>query len=191
VALLASAYGVAGFGYIITATFLPVIARQVLAGSAWLDMFWPILGCGVIIGALLASRMTQVRDLRWMLIACYLIQATGVAMSQILPSLLGFSLGSLLVGLPFTAITYFAMQEARRIRPQHVASTMGLLTALYGLGQILGPPLAGYLLSRAATVSAGFDLALNIAAGSLLLGIAMFATLIRKYPVVRKGEKVG
>jgi MFS family permease len=191
VALLASAYGVAGFGYIITATFLPVIARQVLAGSAWLDMFWPILGCGVIIGALLASRMTQVRDLRWMLIACYLIQATGVAMSQILPSLLGFSLGSLLVGLPFTAITYFAMQEARRIRPQHVASTMGLLTALYGLGQILGPPMAGYLLSRAATVSAGFDLALNIAAGSLLLGIAMFATLIRMYPVVRKVEKFG
>ena len=191
VALLASAYGVAGFGYIITATFLPVIARQVLAGSAWLDMFWPILGCGVIIGALLASRMTKVRDLRWMLIACYLIQATGVAMSQILPSLLGFALGSLLVGLPFTAITYFAMQEARRIRPQHVASTMGLLTALYGLGQILGPPMAGYLLSRAATVSAGFDLALNIAAGSLLLGIAMFATLIRMYPVVRKVEKFG
>jgi hypothetical protein len=51
--------------------------------------------------------------------------------------------------------------------------------------------MAGYLLSRAATVSAGFDLALNIAAGSLLLGIAMFATLIRMYPVVRKVEKFG
>jgi predicted MFS family arabinose efflux permease len=186
VALLASAYGVAGFGYIITATFLPVIARQILAGSAWLDMFWPILGMGVIFGALLASRLNQARDLRLMLVACYLIQATGVAMSQFLPSLLGFALGSLLVGLPFTAITYFAMQEARRIRPHRVASTMGLLTALYGLGQIVGPPLASYLVSRAGTTSEGFALALNIAAGSLLLGSGMFVSLMRVYPVSRK-----
>jgi len=192
VALLAFAYGVAGFGYIITATFLPVIARQVLAGSAWVDLFWPIFGCGVVIGALLASRVNKVRDLRWMLIICYLVQAVGVAMSQVLPSLFGFALGSLLVGLPFTAITYFAMQEARRIRPQHVASTIGLLTALYGLGQILGPPLAGYMISHAATASAGFEVALDIAAGSLFVGTAIFVLLIRMYPVDHEpGENRG
>jgi predicted MFS family arabinose efflux permease len=183
VALLSLAYGIAGFGYIITATFLPVIARQTLPGSAWLDLFWPILGCGVIIGALFASRMRQGRDLRLMLLACYLIQAAGVALSLAMPSLLGFAMGSLLVGLPFTAITYFGMQEARRIRPHHVASTIGLLTALYGLGQILGPPMAAYLLKHAATPTAGFDLALKIAAGSLLLGAALFAVLLREYPV--------
>ncbi len=183
VALLALAYGVAGFGYIITATFLPVIARQVLVGSPWLDLFWPLLGCGVIAGALIASRMTQVRDLRWMLVACYLMQAAGVAMGQVLPSLFGFALGSLLVGIPFTAITYFAMQEARRMRPQHVAPTIGLLTALYGVGQILGPPLAGYLIGHAGSASEGFGLALDLAAGSLVLGVALFAILIRRYPV--------
>jgi len=183
VALLALAYGVAGFGYIITATFLPVIARQVLVGSPWLDLFWPLLGCGVIAGALMASRIKAVRDLRWMLVLCYLMQAAGVAMGQFLPSLFGFALGSLLVGIPFTAITYFAMQEARRVRPQRVAPTMGLLTALYGLGQILGPPLAGYLIGHATSASAGFDMALDMAAGSLLLGVALFALLIRRYPV--------
>ena len=184
-ALLALAYGVAGFGYIVTATFLPVIARQALPGSAWLDLFWPILGCGVIIGALVASRLQQVRDLRLMLLACYLIQATGVALSLVAPNLLGFALGSLLVGLPFTAITYFAMQEARRIRPHHMASTIGLLTAIYGIGQIMGPPMAAYLLARAATPAAGFDLALEIAAGSLVLGAVMFGVLARGYPVKR------
>ena len=45
-------YGCAGFGYIITATFLPVIARQALPGSPWLDLFWPIFGLGVIVGAM-------------------------------------------------------------------------------------------------------------------------------------------
>ncbi|MBP8019490.1 MAG: YbfB/YjiJ family MFS transporter [Hylemonella sp.] len=183
VALLSVAYGIAGFGYIITATFLPVIARQALPGSAWLDLFWPILGGGVIIGALIASRMRDVRDLRLALLGCYLIQGAGVALSLILPSLPGFALGSLLVGLPFTAITYFAMQEARRIRPHHIASTIGLLTALYGLGQILGPPMAAYLLAHASTPAAGFDLALEIAAGSLALGAVMFGVLARAYPV--------
>lgn len=183
VALLALAYGVAGFGYIITATFLPVIARQVLVGSPWLDLFWPLLGCGVIAGALMASRIKQVRDLRGMLVFCYLMQAAGVAMGQFLPSLLGYALGSLLVGIPFTAITYFAMQEARRVRPQRVAPTIGLLTALYGLGQILGPPLAAYLISHAASTSEGFSTALEMAAGSLLLGVVFFAILIRRYPV--------
>ena len=97
----------------------------------------------------------------------------------------GFALVSLLVGVPFTAITYFAMQEARRIRPHHVASTMGMMTALYGLGQILGPPLTAFLLARASTPTAGFDLALKIAAGSLLLGAAFYAVLMRRYPVAR------
>jgi MFS family permease len=87
------------------------------------------------------------------------------------------------VGIPFTAITYFAMQEARRVRPQHVAPTIGLLTALYGLGQILGPPLAGYLISHAARTSDGFSTALEMAAGSLLVGVVFFAILIRRYPV--------
>lgn len=185
VALLALAYGIAGFGYIITATFLPVIARQALPGSTWLDLFWPILGCGVMVGALLASRVRQVKDLRLMLLACYLIQGAGVLLSLVMPNLPGFALGSLLVGLPFTAITYFAMQEARRIRPHHVASTMGMMTALYGLGQILGPPLTAFLLARASTPTAGFDLALKIAAGSLLLGAAFYAVLMRRYPVAR------
>ncbi|MEO8014765.1 MAG: YbfB/YjiJ family MFS transporter, partial [Polaromonas sp.] len=37
-AVLTLAYSLAGFGYIITATFLPVIARAALPGSAWLDL---------------------------------------------------------------------------------------------------------------------------------------------------------
>jgi hypothetical protein len=37
-------YGMPGFGYIITATFLPVIARHALPGSSWPDLFWPMFG---------------------------------------------------------------------------------------------------------------------------------------------------
>lgn len=183
--VLALAYGLAGFGYIITATFLPVIARQALPASPWLDQFWPLFGLGVVLGALLASRIRRPGDLRWLLVACYLVQAAGVAASLVSPTLAGFAIGSLLLGLPFTAITFFAMQEVRRLRPQHTASAMGLLTATYGLGQIVGPPLAAALVARSAGAAPGFRWSLEIAAGALVVGAALYAWLALRHPAPR------
>jgi len=181
--LLALAYGLAGLGYIISATFLPVIARQSIPGSPLLDLFWPIFGLGVIIGALVASRIRGPLDLRLRLVVCYLIQGSGIVVGLVWPTSAGFAWGSLLLGLPMTAITYFAMQEVRRISPQQPASLMGLLTAVYGLGQIVGPPLAATFLARSASVEAGFGAALGVAAAVLLLGAVMYGVMVRRYPV--------
>lgn len=183
--LLTVAYGIAGIGYIITATFLPVIARQALPGSAWLDLFWPLFGAGVMLGAIGASRLRAAADLRLRLAACYAIQAAGVAASLVSPTLAGFAIGSLLLGLPFTAITFFAMQEARRIRAQQATSFMGLLTAMYGLGQIAGPPLAAWLVARSATPAQGFAISLWIASGLLAAGAVLYVLLARLFPVAR------
>jgi MFS family permease len=184
-ALLALAYGGAGFGYIVTATFLPVIARAALPGSPWLDLFWPIFGIGVITGALLSSRLRGGRDLRLLLAASYLVQALGIAIGIYWPTLTGFALGSLLLGIPFTAITFFAMQEVRRLRPALVASFMGLLTAVYGIGQIVGPPLVAVLLRRSPSAAAGFTLSLEVAMSALLLGAAIYLAMWRAYPMRR------
>ncbi|MEO8542268.1 MAG: YbfB/YjiJ family MFS transporter [Betaproteobacteria bacterium] len=182
-ALLALAYGLAGLGYIISATFLPVIARQSIPGSPWLDLFWPIFGLGIMIGALVASRIRSQWDMRLRLIVCYLIQGSGILVGLVWPTSAGFAWGSLLLGMPMTAITYFAMQEVRRLSPHHPASLMGLLTAVYGLGQIVGPPLAAAFLARSMTVEAGFSAALGVAAAALLLGAAMYGVMVRRYPV--------
>jgi predicted MFS family arabinose efflux permease len=181
--LLTLAYGLAGFGYIITATFLPVIARSALPGSHWLDLFWPLFGAGVMLGAWLATRLRSVADYRWLLLVGYLIQALAIATSVWSPSLAGFAIGSLLLGVPFTAITFFAMQEVRRLKPATAASFMGLMTATYGTGQILGPPLAALLLRGQRTPGEAFTLALEIAAATLLLGALLFGVLVRAYPV--------
>ena len=185
VSLLTLAYGLAGFGYIITATFLPVIARQALPQSAWLDMFWPIFGAGVMGGAVIASRIRKPGDQRLRLAACYLLQALGILASLWSPSLAGFAIGSLLLGLPFTAITFFALQEVRRLRPASPTGLTGLITAMYGLGQIVGPPLATALLARSAA-SRGFGPSLEIAAAALVLGAAIYAAMTRMYPLVKE-----
>ncbi|CAN5697815.1 YbfB/YjiJ family MFS transporter [soil metagenome] len=183
IALLTLAYGLAGFGYIITATFLPVIARVALPGSAWIDMFWPIFGAGVVCGALLATRLPATGDRRLLLAGSYLLQSAGIAASLWSPSLAGFALGSLMLGLPFTAITFFAMQEVRRLRPALAASYMGLLTAMYGIGQIVGPPLVALLLAHSGSASEGFTRSLEIAAAALFCGALLYLWMARAHPL--------
>jgi predicted MFS family arabinose efflux permease len=159
-------YGVPGFGYIITATFLPVIARHALPGSAWPDLFWPMFGAALIVGALLAARLPLHWDNRLMLAGCYVLQAVGIALGIIWPNAAGFSFGSVLIGLPFTAITLFAMREARLLRGEHAAALMGYATAAYGVGQIAGPLVAAPL----AASTGSFSPSLWLAAGALVVG---------------------
>ncbi|HZZ12373.1 MAG TPA: YbfB/YjiJ family MFS transporter [Paraburkholderia sp.] len=161
-------YGVPGFGYIITATFLPVIARHALPGSAWPDLFWPMFGAALIVGALLAARLPVYWDNRSLLAGSYVLQAAGIALGIVWPTAGGFSLGSILIGLPFTAITLFAMREARRLRGDNAAGLMGYATAAYGIGQIVGPLVAAPIAEK----TGSFSLALWLAAGALLVGAA-------------------
>jgi predicted MFS family arabinose efflux permease len=160
-------YGIPGFGYIITATFLPVIARHALPpGSIWPDLFWPMFGAALIVGALAGARLPLHWDNRLMLAGCYVLQAVGIALGIIWPNAAGFSFGSVLIGLPFTAITLFAMREARLLRGDHAAALMGYATAAYGIGQIAGPLVAAPL----AASTGSFSPSLWLAAGMLVAG---------------------
>lgn len=161
-------YGIPGFGYIITATFLPVIARHALPGSSWPDLFWPMFGAALIVGALLAARLPVHWDNRSLLAGCYVLQACGIALGIVWPTAGGFSFGSILIGLPFTAITLFAMREARRLRGDDAAALMGYATAAYGVGQIVGPLVAAPIAAQ----SGSFSPALWLAAAALLVGAA-------------------
>jgi len=165
-------YGAPGFGYIITATFLPVIARAaLLAGSPWPDLFWPMFGAALIVGAITAARLPGHWDNRLLLAAGCATQALGIAAGIVWPNAAGFSIGSALLGLPFTAITLFAMREARRLHGERAAGLMGYATASYGVGQILGPLVAAPLAARFGS----FAPALWVAVAALLIGAAGFA----------------
>ncbi|MDN7489746.1 MULTISPECIES: YbfB/YjiJ family MFS transporter [Burkholderia] len=171
-ACLVVLYGMPGFGYIITATFLPVIARAALpAGSPWPDLFWPMFGAALIVGAITAARLPGHWDNRLLLAAGCATQALGIAAGIVWPNAAGFSVGSALLGLPFTAITLFAMREARRLHGERAAGLMGYATASYGVGQILGPLVAAPLAARFGS----FSPALWVAVAALLLGAAGFA----------------
>ncbi|MBW9051042.1 YbfB/YjiJ family MFS transporter [Rhizobium mesosinicum] len=181
--VFALAYGLAGFGYIITATFLPVMAHEELPPSIWLDMFWPIFGLAAVVGCFIATRVVSRFDPRLLLVGAYLLQALGVILVLPFQTVSGFAMSSLLVGLPFTAINFFAMKEVQRLRPHHVARFMGMLTALYSIGQIAGPPIVSQFLKATSTPIEGFDLALTVAACALALGAALYVFMFFAWPM--------
>ena len=182
---LVGLYGLAGFGYIITATFLPVIARQALPGSTWPDFFWPLFGLFIVPGALIGSRAPAHWDNRLLLAIAYALQALGVVLSVAWPTIAGFALGSVLLGMPFTAITLFAVREARRLRGNAAAGLIGYATASYGVGQILGPLFAAPLAQR----TGSFGVPLLVAAAVLAVGSALFVLVWRR--AIQPSETAG
>ncbi|MBP1881859.1 YbfB/YjiJ family MFS transporter [Sinorhizobium mexicanum] len=185
--VFALAYGFAGFGYIVTATFLPAMAHAELPRSIWLDAFWPLFGAAAAVGCVVAVNVAKRFDPRILLFVAYVTQAIGVTIILPLPTLAGFTACSILVGLPFTAINFFALKEVQRLRPHAPARYMGMLTALYGIGQIAGPPVVAVLLSNAASVEAGYNAALVVAAASLALGSLIYLYMYFRWPL---GEPV-
>ena len=173
-------YGVPGFGYIITATFLPVIARHALPGSPWPDLFWPMFGIALIVGALGGGRLPLHWDNRLMLAGAYVLEAVGIVLGIVWPNAAGFAFGSILIGLPFTAITLFAMREARLLRGERAAALMGYATGAYGIGQIAGPLVATPL----AASTGSFSPSLGLAAFALVAGAAGLVWRTRVSPRV-------
>ncbi len=162
------AYGLYGFGYIIPGTFMPVIARDLLGGAFASGWFWPMFGVAALAGSLLTGRVSNAHQ-RSALIACYFVEALGVIIPVVLADVLGLALGSSMLGIAFVAITMLTLREARALsnaKGYDVAPLMGALTAAFGLGQLVGPPVAGFFFSR----MGGFGPSLAIAAACLVLG---------------------
>ena len=152
-----------------------MIARQALPGSPWPDFFWPLFGLAIVPGALIGARAPIHWDNRLLLAAAYGLQALGVLLSVAWPTIAGFTLGSLLLGMPFTAITLFAMRDARRLRGNAAAGLIGYATASYGVGQILGPLFAAPLAQRTGRSRCRCwspRRALAAGCGTVLLGLA-------------------
>lgn len=165
---LIAAYGLYGFGYIIPGTFMPVIARDLLGSAFASGWFWPIFGAAGFAGTLLVGRVADQR-LHVALIACFFVEALGVIIPVLVDNAAGLTLGSILLGFAFVAITLLTLRKARLLAAAtgaDAAPLMGALTAAFGLGQLAGPPFAGYFVLW----YGGFGPALAIAALGLASG---------------------
>jgi MFS family permease len=157
-------YGAFGFGYIVPATFLPVMAKQVIRNPAVFGWSWPVFGTAAAVSAVALAILPRATNRRvW--IASHLAMALGIALPVIWPGIVAILLAALAVGGTFMIITMVGLQEARDAGGRHATRLMAAITAAFGLGQILGP----LLVSALAGAGRGLSLALLMASAVLAL----------------------
>ena len=165
--LLIVCYGAYGFGYIVPATFLPAMARQIVAEPLAFGSAWPVLGIAAAASTLIASRLGATNPRRvWVI--CMVLLALGVAAPLFVPGLAGILLSAVLVGATFVTITLAGMQEARRIHGGAARPLMAAMTAAFAVGQLIGP----VLVALVEALPNGFTIVLVTASAGLLVSAA-------------------
>jgi predicted MFS family arabinose efflux permease len=141
---LAIAYALFGVGYVVTATFLTSILRASPTLSVYETPAWAAVGVSAAVSVWVWGRVSaRLGGMRAFSLACA-VEAVGVAASVLVPGAAGAVLAAVLLGGTFMGITSLGLVEARRLSGGDPKTVLGLMTACFGLGQMLGPTLAGY-----------------------------------------------
>ena len=164
--IAAVCYAAFGFGYIIPATFLPALARGYINNPVMFGLVWPVFGAAAALSTFasawfsrgLAPRQLWMRA-KWVLAAGVLAPALAVNVATLL-------LSAVCVGGTFMIITMAGIKEALRLGGASASLAVGVMTAAFAAGQIVGP-LTVSLLGRSGH---GFALASAIAVAGLVIG---------------------
>ena len=168
-----AAYFCAGFGYVISATFIVAIVDGLpgLAGQGALAFL--AIGLAATPAAFnwdLIARYTG--DINALILAAVL-QIVGIALPVAVGGLFATMFGALLFGGTFIGMVSLVLTMAGRYYPTRPAKMMGRMTLSYGVAQIIGPAIVGWLATRLGNYSIG----LNIAAGVMVVGVVLLVIL--------------
>lgn len=159
-------YSLAGFGYILPATFLSQMAALRFPGSLFAQFVWPVFGAAAVVGIGLSIALRHVGHSHQRLAIVLWLQGLGVVASGVLPGMSGLVIGALLVGGGFLCAVQLSLLYGRELAPNHTRYMAGLLTTGYAVGQLIGPmtsALSTWLTQR-------LEPALGVAGLALLVG---------------------
>lgn len=169
--VLIGCYGIFGFGYIIPATFLPSLARQLMADPAVFGWTWPVFGMAAAMSTVVASLMLRKVAPRRVWAICQVVMAAGVVAPAIAANAGTLLFAAIAVGGTFMVLTMAGMQEARRVAGNAAPRLMAAMTAAFAMGQLLGPIVVSMLSSSEHALFVP-----SIAAAVLLVGSAAVLT---------------
>ncbi len=167
--LLNLVYFLQGAGYAVSGTFLVAIAKAMPELHALAEGLWIVVGLAAAPSAVLWTALSRRTGLVSALIAAYAVLSLAI----VLPVVSGAPWAALAAafgfGGTFAGIAVMTVSLGGAIAPHNPTRMIGLLTAAFSVGQIIGPVLAGELAAR----SGNFTLALELAAGAVFVGAVL------------------
>ena len=165
-------YGVLGFGYILPATFLPALAREVVDDPQLFGLAWPVFGVAAALSTIATARLFGRANRLRVWAVGHLLMAAGVTLPSVWLAPVTIAIAALLVGSTFMVVTMIGMQEARAWAPANPTALLGLMTAAFAIGQLAGPVVSGTLDLLPIGHGTALGCALQLAAFALALSAA-------------------
>lgn len=160
-------YGLAGLGYIITATYLPLLVKTAFPAVGPVQA-WALFGLAAAPSCFLWHRLHLRFGTSRSLALNLSCQALGVGLPLLhLP--IAYLASAIFVGGTFMGVVTIAMPAGRHLAHRVRFNMLAIMTASYGSGQIIGPLIADELYS----LTASFDTSLLVAAFALFAGAAL------------------
>jgi hypothetical protein len=132
-------YGTFAFGYIVPATFLPVMARQLVDDPLVFGLTWPLFGLAATASVAAAARWLSAWPRRSVWAVAQGVLALGAALPLFTQALWGLAVAAILVGGTFMVITMAALQLIRERAAANPTPFLARMTIAFATGQILGP----------------------------------------------------
>ncbi|SDO02675.1 YbfB/YjiJ family MFS transporter [Vreelandella arcis] len=170
-----AAYFCAGYGYVISATFIVTIVERepLLAGAG--NWTFALVGLAAAPAVMLWDLVARRIGYLGALIVAMGLQVIGIVLPAVTTSLSAVLLSAVLYGGTFLGCVSLVLTMAGRLYPASPARLMGQMTLAYGSAQIIAPALTGML----AEATGHYGVGLWLAGGFVALGALLLAWLRR------------
>lgn len=166
---LVVSYGLFGFGYVITATFVVSMVRDMEQVRVLEPVIWLVVGLAAAPSVWFWSKVGARTGLVPAYAIAFVVEAVGIAASVLWPTVPGLLLTAVFLGGTIMGITALGLMAAGDLSRQDPRRTMALMTASFGLGQVIGPLFGGVVADRTGSLLVPS----LVAAAVLLLGAGM------------------
>ena len=166
---LVACYGVLGFGYILPATFLPVLARSIVDDPRLFGLAWPVFGATAAASTFIAAWALRHANRLQVWAVSNVVMGLGVLLPSVWLNGWTIALSALGVGGTFMIVTLAGVQEMRARASGDPTPHVARMTAAFAIGQIAGPIASSLLLHVPRFAQSGLHIALQAAAASLFL----------------------
>jgi MFS family permease len=167
------AYGLFGLGYVIHATYLPAMVRVAGYSQSAALWIWVLAGLAALPSMLLWSAVARRFGAQAAVAACYATQGLSALTPVVTDSIAGAAVAAVGLGGTFVAVTGIALAYVRSLEPERSARAIGVMTAAFGVGQIVGPLVAAYLADASFAGGNGFVWPSVLACAALLGATAL------------------
>lgn len=177
ISLLTASYTLAGFGYITSATFLPVMAVQRLTTQNHVGLIiWLVVGIFAMLSnplwGALSKRIGEINTL----MGLTLLQALGMLLPLWFDGAFGLYANAAILGATFVGIVSMTLNIIKNMNPDYANLLIGLATLAYGAGQFVGPLVTVALAGDKGNFNAG----LLVAGIGLLIGLILLIVFRRQ-----------